>query len=122
MPPRSPSQSLLPPLGFNNVSRFGALHKERYRASPAATLRRVASWSPASEATSVDIEAIEFPALIAAATEELLRDTTIVHTGAPRVAIEDVTVGGQLVNAGEACCARSIPPIMTRTCSRPPGR
>ena len=29
--------------GFNNVSRFGALHKERYRESPATTLRRAAS-------------------------------------------------------------------------------
>jgi transcriptional regulator GlxA family with amidase domain len=33
--------------GFNNVSRFGALHKARYRESPATTLRRAAFGSPA---------------------------------------------------------------------------
>lgn len=30
-----------------------------------------------------------------------MRYATIVHTGAPRVALEDVTVGGQLIRAGE---------------------
>ena len=41
------------------------------------------------------------PALINNAVEELLRYASIVHSGAPRVATEDVTVGGQLIGAGE---------------------
>ena len=40
-------------------------------------------------------------ALINGAVEELLRYTSIVHSGAPRVATEDVTVGGELIGAGE---------------------
>jgi len=35
------------------------------------------------------------------AVEELLRYLSIVHTGLPRVATEDVTVGGRLIRAGE---------------------
>ena len=41
------------------------------------------------------------PAPIDNAVEELLRYASIVHSGAPRVATEDVTVGGQLIGAGE---------------------
>jgi cytochrome P450 len=41
------------------------------------------------------------PALIANAVEELLRYLTIVHSLVARVAIEDVTIGGQLIRAGE---------------------
>lgn len=41
------------------------------------------------------------PALIRSAVEEVLRYTTVVHTGLPRLAIEDVEVGGQLVRAGD---------------------
>jgi cytochrome P450 len=40
-------------------------------------------------------------ALIANAVEELLRYLTIVHSLVARVAIEDVTIGGQLIRAGE---------------------
>ncbi|WP_326759025.1 cytochrome P450 [Streptomyces phaeochromogenes] len=42
------------------------------------------------------------PAVVANAVEELLRYLTIVQDGIFRVATEDVTVGGQLVRAGEA--------------------
>lgn len=41
------------------------------------------------------------PALVKSATEEALRYVTVVHTGLPRLALEDVEVGGQLVRAGE---------------------
>jgi cytochrome P450 len=41
------------------------------------------------------------PALIANAVEELLRYLTIVQNGVVRMALEDVTIGGQLVRAGE---------------------
>ena len=41
------------------------------------------------------------PALINAAVEELLRYISIVHSGAHRVATEDVMVGGQPIAAGD---------------------
>jgi cytochrome P450 len=41
------------------------------------------------------------PALIYGTIEESLRYLTIIHTGIVRIATEDVTVGGQLVRAGE---------------------
>ncbi len=41
------------------------------------------------------------PALVKGAVEELLRYLTIVHNGIPRVAAEDVAVGGVTVRAGE---------------------
>ena len=41
------------------------------------------------------------PALIRGAVEEMLRYLSIVHTGLPRVATEDVEVGGQRIRAGE---------------------
>ena len=41
------------------------------------------------------------PDLIEGAVEELLRYASIVHSGAPRVATEDVIVGGQLIGAGQ---------------------
>ncbi|MGW0707877.1 cytochrome P450 [Streptomyces sp. NPDC002643] len=41
------------------------------------------------------------PAVVAGAVEELLRHLTIVHSLVARVAVEDVTIGGQLVKAGE---------------------
>jgi cytochrome P450 len=41
------------------------------------------------------------PVLVASAVEELLRHLTIVHSLVARVAAEDVTIGGQLVRAGE---------------------
>ncbi|MFJ6215597.1 cytochrome P450 [Streptomyces sp. NPDC092296] len=41
------------------------------------------------------------PDQVKAAVEELLRYLTIVHTGLPRVAIEDTVVGGHPVRAGE---------------------
>src|SRR6185312_11295302 len=37
--------------------------------------------------------------------EELLRYLTIVRTGLPRLAIEDVEIGGQLIQAGEGVIA-----------------
>ncbi|MFI6765497.1 cytochrome P450 [Streptomyces sp. NPDC050355] len=41
------------------------------------------------------------PSLIKGAVEELLRYLTIVHNGLPRVATEDITVGGATIRAGE---------------------
>ncbi|WP_405824917.1 cytochrome P450 [Streptomyces sp. NBC_01390] len=41
------------------------------------------------------------PSLTMGAVEELLRHLTIVHNGIPRVAAEDVTVGGHTIRAGE---------------------
>lgn len=41
------------------------------------------------------------PAVIAGAVEELLRHLTIVHSLVARIAVEDVTIGGQLIKAGE---------------------
>jgi cytochrome P450 len=43
----------------------------------------------------------EDPAVIANAIEELMRYLTIVHAQVDRVAIEDLTIGGQLIRAGE---------------------
>ncbi len=43
----------------------------------------------------------EDPSLIRGAVEELLRFLTIVHTGLPRVALEDVEIGGRTIPAGE---------------------
>jgi cytochrome P450 len=48
------------------------------------------------------------PALIDATVEELLRYLTIVHFGPTRAALEDVTVGGELVRAGDVV-ALSLP-------------
>ncbi|WP_269857331.1 cytochrome P450 [Streptomyces sp. RPT161] len=41
------------------------------------------------------------PALIKPAVEEMLRFLSIVHSGLPRVATEDVQVGGETIRAGE---------------------
>ncbi|MEU6325892.1 cytochrome P450 [Streptomyces sp. NPDC047049] len=41
------------------------------------------------------------PSLIKGAVEELLRYLTIVHNGLPRVATEDVTIGGRTIRVGE---------------------
>jgi cytochrome P450 len=41
------------------------------------------------------------PVVIAHAVEELLRYLTIVHAQVDRIAIEDLTIGGQLIRAGE---------------------
>ena len=41
------------------------------------------------------------PAVVAGAVEELLRHLTIVHSLVARVAVEDVTIGGQPIKAGE---------------------
>lgn len=41
------------------------------------------------------------PALAKGAVEEILRFLSVVHTGLPRLATEDVMVGGRLVRAGE---------------------
>ena len=43
----------------------------------------------------------EDPAVIANAIEELMRYLTIVHAQVDRVAIEDLTIGGQLISAGD---------------------
>jgi len=43
----------------------------------------------------------EDPTRIKAAVEELLRYLSIVHSGLPRVASEDLILGGQLIKAGE---------------------
>ncbi|MEU6237073.1 cytochrome P450 [Kitasatospora sp. NPDC047058] len=45
------------------------------------------------------------PAAVPGAVEELLRLLTIVHTGLPRVALEDVELGGTLIRAGEGVIA-----------------
>ena len=49
------------------------------------------------------------PALIANAVEELLRYLTIVENVVTRVAIEDITVGGRLIQAGDGIII-SLPP------------
>ncbi len=41
------------------------------------------------------------PSLVPGAVEELLRYLTVIHTGVPRVALEDVELGGQRIRAGE---------------------
>jgi cytochrome P450 len=41
------------------------------------------------------------PKVVAGAVEELLRHLTIVHSLVARIAVEDVTIGGQLIRAGE---------------------
>ncbi len=41
------------------------------------------------------------PSLYRTAVDELLRYTSIIHTGLMRVALEDVEIGGQLIRAGE---------------------
>jgi cytochrome P450 len=41
------------------------------------------------------------PALVANLVEELMRYLTVVHSLVDRVALEDVTIGGQLIRAGE---------------------
>ncbi|GAA1910203.1 cytochrome P450 [Streptantibioticus ferralitis] len=41
------------------------------------------------------------PALVKTAVEELLRFLSIVHSGLPRVATEDMVVGGETIRAGE---------------------
>ncbi|WP_346766415.1 cytochrome P450 [Streptomyces sp. CB01881] len=45
------------------------------------------------------------PAAVPGAVEELLRHLTIVHTGLPRLALEDVELGGTLIRAGEGVTA-----------------
>ncbi|MEV7026840.1 cytochrome P450 [Kitasatospora sp. NPDC093558] len=45
------------------------------------------------------------PAAVPGAVEELLRHTTIVHTGLPRVAVEDVELDGTLIRAGDGVFA-----------------
>lgn len=47
----------------------------------------------------------EDPTLAGIAVEELLRYLTIVRTGLPRVAVSDVEIGGQLIQAGEGAIA-----------------
>ena len=42
------------------------------------------------------------PVLIANLVEELMRYLTIVHSTVDRVALEDMTIGGQLIRAGDA--------------------
>ncbi|MFJ8431606.1 cytochrome P450 [Kitasatospora sp. NPDC094019] len=45
------------------------------------------------------------PAAVPGAVEELLRLLTIVHTGVPRLAVEDVELGGTLIRAGDGVMA-----------------
>ncbi|MFE6052685.1 cytochrome P450 [Kitasatospora sp. NPDC056446] len=45
------------------------------------------------------------PAAVPGAVEELLRHLTIVHTGLPRVALEDVELSGTTIRAGEGVIA-----------------
>ncbi|WP_030230815.1 cytochrome P450 [Streptomyces sp. NRRL S-350] len=51
------------------------------------------------------IAALADPAAVPGAVEELLRLLTIVHAGLPRVALEDVELGGTTVRAGEGVIA-----------------
>jgi cytochrome P450 len=44
---------------------------------------------------------LDDPKLVASAVEELLRYLTIAHGGRRRAALEDITVGGQTIRAGE---------------------
>jgi len=45
------------------------------------------------------------PSLMPGAVEEVLRYTTVQHTGLPRVAVGDTEIGGQQIKAGEAVLA-----------------
>ncbi|KOV36029.1 cytochrome P450 [Streptomyces sp. XY431] len=45
------------------------------------------------------------PEAVPGAVEELLRLLTIVHTGVPRLAVEDVELGGTLIRAGDGVMA-----------------
>ncbi|MER6360553.1 cytochrome P450 [Kitasatospora sp. NPDC001527] len=45
------------------------------------------------------------PATVPGAVEELLRVLTILHTGVPRLAVEDVELGGTLIRAGDGVIA-----------------
>ncbi|WP_380283137.1 cytochrome P450 [Kitasatospora purpeofusca] len=45
------------------------------------------------------------PAAVPGAVEELLRVLTILHTGVPRLAVEDVELGGTLIRAGDGVIA-----------------
>jgi cytochrome P450 len=47
------------------------------------------------------LRAADDPALIAGAVEELLRYLTIVHSGRRRVAVEDIEIDGQTIEAGD---------------------
>ncbi|GGO92069.1 cytochrome P450 [Wenjunlia tyrosinilytica] len=47
----------------------------------------------------------EDPELVKPAVEEVMRYITVVHTGLPRLATEDVEIGGQLIRAGEGVIA-----------------
>jgi cytochrome P450 len=53
-------------------------------------------------------ELIDDRRLVAGAVEEMLRFTTIAHHNAPRVAIEDVAIGDQVIRAREGVIA-SLP-------------
>jgi len=46
-------------------------------------------------------ENLDDPKLVASAVEELLRYLTIAHGGRRRAALEDITIGGQTIRAGE---------------------
>lgn len=54
------------------------------------------------------------PGLWRTAVDELLRYTSIIHTGLMRVALEDVEIGGQLIRAGEGAL------ILAPTANRQP--
>ncbi|RKH55640.1 cytochrome P450 [Corallococcus llansteffanensis] len=50
--------------------------------------------------------AMEDPGEIAAAVQELLRYVTVSHIGRQRAATQDITIGGQLIRAGEGVLAQ----------------
>jgi len=50
--------------------------------------------------------ALETPDALSAAVQELLRYVTVSHMGRQRAAMEDVTIGGQLIRAGEGVLAQ----------------
>ncbi|MFD4903950.1 cytochrome P450 [Kitasatospora purpeofusca] len=60
------------------------------------------------------------PAAVPGAVEELLRLLTIVHTGLPRVALEDVELGDTTIRAGEAVMALLSTANRDKACSAAP--
>ncbi|MEV0222084.1 cytochrome P450 [Streptomyces sp. NPDC050704] len=50
----------------------------------------------------------EDASLVGPVVEECLRFTTVTHTGIPRIAKEDVEVGGQLIRAGEGVVVSNV--------------
>ena len=110
---REPGEDLLSRLAVDRLAT-GELTREQLVSM--ATLLLIAGHETTANMTSLSLlslltnpDQLELlrrdPALIPGAVEELLRFHTIVHTGLPRLAVEDVQLGDVLVRAGEGVVA-----------------